>query len=124
MNIQQLDLGYYVERNGILVPATIYEWGEFYEDLARRIVRRTIVSDTEIITICTGHNFELTVPPSFYSTGVFGRRKNEQLGAMKREWFYSTRQAAESGHARIVDAVRRGDRLGVLRLEHGGRNVI
>lgn len=112
-----IDLGYYIEREGVLVPAALEEWGEFFEDLAHRTVGRSIVSDMEIVTVCTGHNAEATTPPSFYSTGVFQRENNDKLGTMKREWFYSTREAAERGHRRIVEAVRRGDRLSSIRME-------
>lgn len=117
MKFGDIDLGYYVERGGVLVPATLYEWAKFFDDIARRTLARSIVSDTEIVTVCTGHNGECSVPPSFYQTAVFARRTEDRLGPMRREWFYATRQAAERGHRRIVDAVRRGDRLGSLRLE-------
>lgn len=116
MRIGDIDLAFYVERDRVLVKVDRLEWAKFFEDLPRRTIMRSIVSDTEIITVCTGHNAELTVPPALYQTGVFARR-TEKLGPMKREWFYATRDAAERGHRRIVDAVRRGDRLGHLRVE-------
>lgn len=107
-----LDLEFYIERDGVPVKATLMEWAEYYEK--HRFLWRSILGppvNREVITIFNGHNFLLLRPPKLYSSCVFTQRANwsAPLGGSVREVFYFTRAAAERGHQRLCEALRKGE---------------
>jgi hypothetical protein len=100
---------------GAAVPCSLMEWAEAFENAKARSVGfwNSDAFSQCVSTVFLGlnHNYGLG-PPLIYETAIFvkkhGRPEFEQL------WRYSTREAAEEGHRRIVEAIQAGKDLNEL----------
>src|SRR6266566_1975224 len=67
--------GFYVlgEDNRTPLPATLQEWGMFFEDARRRLVKVTVLGDRWIGTIFLGFDNGINPdqPPLLWATGAF-----------------------------------------------------
>lgn len=83
----------------------VMEWARRLGDSDARRVALDLVGDVTVSTVFLGidHSFR-NGPPILFETMVFGGPLDE---AMER---YSTWDAAEAGHALMVEAVRRAEK--------------
>jgi hypothetical protein len=83
-------------------PMTIEEWGALHDSDAK-ILDKTKVGDAEVSTVWLGldHRFG-DGPPLIFETMIFGGPHDEYQER------YSTKEQAQTGHERVVAALRQG----------------
>jgi hypothetical protein len=79
----------------------LMRWAIWFENLAERIVGKTVVGDYEVSTVFLGldHSFGGGVP-ILYETIIFGPDD-----AQSDMWRYATAEEAREGHERVVAAL-------------------
>jgi hypothetical protein len=106
------------ERHNV-IPTDIYEYVQFYEQIAKRTVARTRVSGLEVSTVFLGlnHAYFLGQEPLWFETMVFAdptRAIAPEVAALLSQWRdnqlkrYSTWAQAEKGHAQMVRIIQEG----------------
>jgi hypothetical protein len=85
--------------DGELVPATLIEWGRWFEHDENRIIARMSQGNIMISTVCLGVNHGFGKRPLWFETMVF---RNGDSSEMER---YETLEEAMRGHERMVAQV-------------------
>ncbi len=93
---------YWIEVDGIPQPATLLEWANWFEKADRHVLLTHLTPEIYVSTVFIGLNHNWGSGPSLlYETMIFG-------GALdNKQWRYSTRKDAITGHAAAVRAARR-----------------
>lgn len=100
---------YYILVGRETMPATIRQWAEWGErGDCEWAVRRDTVGEYEISTVFLGLNRNWGAgPPILFETMIFGPYRSEHD---MRQWYYSTWDEAERGHAAAMREVAGGNR--------------
>ena len=85
----------------ILEP-DLMKWGEWFENVKNRTVKKTEIDDIQISTIFLGidHSFSGHIPILF-ETMVFGGTLDQEMDR------YSTWEKAEQGHEKMIEKVKK-----------------
>jgi hypothetical protein len=82
------------------VPADLYTWGRWFEDMSNRRVAESYVGDVRISTVFLGLDHSPGFgPPELFETMVFGGPLDDETVR------YSTWEAALDGHAAMLAKV-------------------
>lgn len=98
---------YYIEKDGIPVPATAEEWSVMFDSFQARVVAKDHEGGMEISTVFTGMNLSLMPNPNdkpiVYETMVFTKH-GDGIEPFHEDWpsRYSTREEAWRWHMRWV----------------------
>lgn len=89
-----------------VVPATLSEWGQMFQDPDKKRVAVDEVDDNRVSTVFLGmnHSWDPAAPPLWFETMTFG-----PVGEWC--WRYSTWDEAIAGHAAVLAAVQAGTSL-------------
>lgn len=68
---------YYKEVAGIMIPCTVLEWAEWFENFDNRKIKRTYLGENYVSTVALGLNTSIYDKPDLYETMVFGGLLNE-----------------------------------------------
>ena len=93
---------YILDENKNVIPATLFEWGEYLQNThEERIVKKENIDDYVISTVFIGLNHSYSgIYPHIFETMIF---KNGESIYCDR---YSTWQEAEKGHLKATEGVR------------------
>lgn len=103
-----------LDENKNVIPATLYEWGEWLENpknIHLRIIKQDVVNDMQISTVFIGldhgypefHEGKDLYKPLIFETMVFKGRS--EIRCCDR---YSTWDEAKEGHLKAVEWVKNG----------------
>ncbi len=116
---------YILDENGQpVICDDLYVWADWFETSPTRRLASTQIGEVFISTVFLGldHNFApvedpLTYQPILWETMIFGGRHNQQM------WRYTSREAAELGHAEACALAQQGvdeDAAALRELLHEG----
>lgn len=100
----QRHLYYVLDVNHRPVPATLHEWGIFFENLENRLVNWTqVTSQITVSTVFLGVDYRYfgKGPPLLFETLIFGGGPLDQMC-----WRYLSWDDAEAGHQAAIRKAR------------------
>lgn len=100
------DWKHYIIQNGLMVEVDFATWTAWFEHMPEeRMLERTVTPNGDVSTIFLGmdHGFGLTKRKLLFETMIFGGTEDGNM------WRTATLGEAKANHARVVEALRKGE---------------